>query len=223
MPTKKQIFLKRTALFIALLFFVGISFLSYELGKNMLTEDGKRTVETVLERFGLFAPILFIIGQTLNEVIPFIPGEPVEIIGGVLFGWVFGAVYCLAGVFLGSYIAYKLSKRYGKKLIDSFVSKKKTSKLKFLKSEKKVSMAVFILFLLPGVPKDILAYIVPIFTDIPPKKYFPICTFARFPSIVTSTLVGDKFGEGQFLFAIIVFVATALVGLIIILIKERKK
>ena len=70
-----------------------------------------------------------------------------------------------------------------------------------------------ILFFIPGTPKDILTYLCP-FTKIKPLHYFILSTFARIPSIVSSTLVGDTLADGSMWTAAIIFVATGVLGLI---------
>ncbi|GHU55656.1 TVP38/TMEM64 family protein [Clostridia bacterium] len=218
---KKKSLLKISALLITLIFYIGISILFYHIGKNLLTEKGRELVEQRLNSFGVFAPLLYIFAQVLNVVIPFIPGEPIEILGGVLFGYIFSTIYCFIGIFIGSLITYKIALRFGQPLIEKFVSTEKIQKLKILKSEKRVEITVFTLFFLPGIPKDLLTYIVPLFTKLPPKKYFPICVFARFPSIITSTVVGATLNKGQFLLAIIIFLVTALIGYVVIMVRNK--
>ena len=83
---------------------------------------------------------------------------------------------------------------------------------KFLSDKNKVELTVFILFFIPGTPKDALTYIAAI-APINPIKYLFIATLARIPSIVTSTLLGDSIAEGDYLLAGIVFAITAIISI----------
>jgi uncharacterized membrane protein YdjX (TVP38/TMEM64 family) len=49
---------------------------------------------------------------------------------------------------------------------------------------------------------------------ISPLKYLLISTFARIPSIITSTLLGDRLAEGDWLIAALVFALTAIISLL---------
>ena len=79
---------------------------------------------------------------------------------------------------------------------------------------------VFILFFIPGTPKDPLTYIAPI-APIHPIKYLLIATFARFPSIITSTILGDRIAEGDYMMAIVVFLITALISVLGIILGNK--
>ena len=85
-------------------------------------------------------------------------------------------------------------------------------KYKFLKNTKKIELTIFILFFIPGTPKDALTYLAP-FVPIKPKKFFVISTIARIPSVITSTILGDQIIKGNYLIAIIVFVITAIISI----------
>mgnify|MGYP002589264205 CR=1 FL=1 len=105
--------------------------------------------------------LLVVLGiQILQVVIAFIPGEPVEIFSGALYGTVGGLLICLSGCMIASTIIFALSKRYGKPLFYSLFSKEKVQGWKWLQDSRKCSMVTFILFLIPGTPKDMLTYIV---------------------------------------------------------------
>ena len=67
---------------------------------------------------------------------------------------------------------------------------------------------LFILFFIPGTPKDLLTYIVPL-TDISLKDFLVITLFARIPSVVSSTYGGDAFADKNFIMLAIVYSAIA--------------
>ena len=78
-------------------------------------------------------------------------------------------------------------------------------------------MLTFILFLVPGTPKDaLLTHIIPL-TKINPVKYFALSTIARIPSIVTSTFLGSSIGKGNILLSVIIFILTGALGIVGIL------
>lgn len=80
----------------------------------------------------------------------------------------------------------------------------KTEKFKFLHNAKKLNLIIFILFFIPGTPKDVLTYIIPL-TSVKPLHYFVITTVARIPSIITSTFAGSAIDKGQWLEMILIF------------------
>ena len=70
---------------------------------------------------------------------------------------------------------------------------------------------LFLIFFLPGTPKDVLCYFVGL-TPMPLRTWALISAVARLPSIVTSTVGGNALGMGNYTFAVIVFAATLAVS-----------
>ena len=129
-----------------------------------------------------------------------------------VFGAAGGFFLCLFGILLGTVCVFYLVKFIGKPLVNVFVSEDKFKKFKILNDETKLEALVFILFLIPGTPKDVLTYMVPL-TKIPPLRFFIIATFARMPSVIGSTVVGGNLGKGDWFWAAAIFIGAAAIGL----------
>ena len=194
--------------------------LSVPILKLLMTSEGLGIIQEKVKSYGAFGSLIFIGLQVIQIVVAVIPGEPIEIIGGVLFGAFGGLFLCLIGSLIGTILVYYLVKWLGRHFVTSMVDNKKIHKLKILNDEKKLETLIFILFLIPGTPKDILTYFVPL-TKIRPKKYFAYSTVARIPSIITSTFVGANIGKGHFLVSAIIFLITAAIGFVGILYNDR--
>ena len=136
-------------------------------------------------------------------VLAVIPGGPVQIASGYTFGIIEGSVLCVIGIQLGSAVAFLLARHLGVKVIELFFSKEKIESLSFLKDSKKLDLIVFICFLIPGAPKDLLTYVCGI-TKIGWSKFMILTTVARIPSIVVSVISGNALIEENYLSAIII-------------------
>lgn len=158
--------------------------------------------------------------QMLQVVVALIPGEVVEIGAGCAFGWLGGALICLAGVAIASATVFLLTKRIGVRMVELFMDPAKIDSLKFLNSEKKLKRTVFLLFFIPGTPKDLITYFVGL-TRITLSEFMVISLIARIPSVLSSTLVGHYVIEENYLTSILIFVATAIVSLIGIFIYNK--
>ncbi len=199
---------------------------------------GKPMIEFVSqpERFrawvdshGLWGRIAFVGMMALQIIVAFIPGEPLEIGAGYAFGVAEGTLLCLLGALLGGTVVFLLVKKWGRPFVTLFLSEEKLDSLKFLQDEKRLNLIAYLLFLIPGTPKDVMTYLV----GLTPMKlpFWIFLTFtARFPSVITSTVGGDALGTQNYSFAIVVFLGTALLsglGLLgyraILRRKERKK
>ncbi len=147
----------------------------------------------------------------VQVVIAFIPGELVEIAVGYAFGPWLGAAICMVGATLGSVVAILLARRFGRRLVESLYPREKLDALPILNVPKKRNFMTFLLFLIPGTPKDLLTYVIGM-TSMSIPLYVALTAVARFPSVIISTLGGDALGENQFRSAIIIFVIAAVIS-----------
>lgn len=181
--------------------------------ESLATEEGREQFKEWVDGLGFGGWLVTLGIQLLQIFIALIPGEPVELMLGFVWGPWLGTLTCLLGIFIGTATIYCLVRWLGMKFVRKVVGTDDLTKYKFLSDKNKVEITVFILFFIPGTPKDALTYIAPI-APIHPVKYLLIATFARIPSIITSTILGDSVAEGNYLLAIIVFVITALISIL---------
>ena len=188
--------------------------------KGLTTEAGRLAIKEKADAFGPLGWVLFLGLQLLQVIVAFIPGEPIEILSGVLFGAFGGMFLCLIGIMLGTIAVYYLVKAVGKPLVFAFVPEEKFEHFKIFQDEKKLEVLIFILFLIPGTPKDTLTYIVPL-TKVKPLKFFLLSTLARIPSVIGSTIIGRSIGNGNWFLAVWVFVIAAAIGLVGIFFNDK--
>lgn len=169
---------------------------------------------------GLLGQLAFLGMTVLQIVIAIIPGEPLELGAGYAFGFWRGTLLCEIGILLGGLLVFLFVRRFGVKAVEVFFPREKIESLRFLHNEKRLALWVFILFFIPGTPKDIMTYIVPL-TPMKLSTFLLLSTVARLPSVVTSTIGGNALGTGKLTFALIVFGATALISALGILIYRR--
>ncbi len=160
---------------------------------------------------GTWGRVLFVGMIVLEVVVAFIPAEPLEIAAGYAFGAVWGTVLVWIGLILGSLIVFLFVRRFGVRAVEPFFPREKIDSVRFLNSEKKLNAAAFVLFLIPGTPKDLLTYCAGL-TKIRLLPWLLLTSVARLPSVVTSTVGGDAIGEKEYLTAFVVFAATAAVS-----------
>lgn len=163
--------------------------------------------------YGAYGVFVAVGLQIMQVFIALIPGEVVEIGLGYAFGWFYGTLLCLLGVAIGSSLIFLLTKKFGLKLVELFVSAEKINELKIINTEKKMKRLTFILFFIPGTPKDLLTYFVGL-TRMTLGEFLTITMFARIPSVVSSTVGGNFIGEGKYIEAVVLFIVTAIVSLV---------
>ena len=213
MTKQKKILKISFVIFMVLLCAVLTIFVLVPFIRLLATEQGRDMIQKRVEGFGIFAPVLFVLMEITHIVLAFIPGGPVEIIGGVLFGAFWGLVLCEIGIFAATVIIYNLVKKFGKPLVDAFVPEDKYKKFKFLHDEKKLELIVFIILMIPGTPKDVISYMTSL-TDINRYRFYFIATLARIPSVTSSAFMGATLGNGKPVITVIIFLITGAVGII---------
>ncbi len=214
-------------LFATLIFLVLFLILSIVLCINLtpiiqsLTENGVReSFQKYIGNMG-FGGVLIMLGiQILQVVIAFIPGEPVEILMGILFGTFGGLAVSMVGCAIASALVFFAMRKFGKPLFEVFFDTEKMERFRFLQNSQKLELLIFLLFFIPGTPKDVLTYFAPL-TPIKMRDFLLISTFARIPSIITSTYAGSTILEGNLLKTVIAFSVTAILGIAGILIGNR--
>lgn len=113
-----------------------------------------------LRDLGIFGPILFMIIQVIQVVLPIIPGGAVSVSGNFVFGPYMGFVYNYIGIFIGSMIAFHLARRYGEFFVKCFISDETYDKyIGWTYEGNKFAWLLGILFFLPAAPDDVLCMI----------------------------------------------------------------
>ncbi len=170
-----------------------------------------------VEARGLWGKVLYVGMCFLQVVVALIPGEPLEISGGYAFGGFWGSVLCLLGLFLGGVAVFALVRRFGQSIVEVFFPAEKLEKLHFLKNSPKRSFLFWLIFTVPGTPKDLLCYFAGL-TDIRWSTWLLLCSVGRIPSVLTSTLGGSALGQKSYVVAAAVFGGTLVLSLLGILI-----
>lgn len=168
--------------------------------------------------------MLILFGLELAQVVlAILPGEPVELLAGICFGPIWGTIFLMVSVFIVTAMIYFFVKKYGRDFIYEFFPKEKVNKVensKLFKDPQKIEVVMALLFLIPGTPKDLLVYIgglLPIKTS----RILALSTLLRFPSIISSTIAGDKLLEGQWKVSILAYVITFAITAIVIFVVNK--
>jgi len=179
----------------------------------LMFKDDPQRFKEFIDGYGWSGRLMALGIQILQVFISLIPGELVEIGIGYTFGAIEGTLLCMAGVALASTLIFLLVKKWGVRLVELFVNREKIDQLRFINSEKKLKRTVFLLFFIPGTPKDLLTYFVGL-TRIRLHEFLVLSLIARIPSVVSSTIGGNMIQSQEYGKAILLFVITGVVSLI---------
>jgi uncharacterized membrane protein YdjX (TVP38/TMEM64 family) len=161
-----------------------------------LYED-KRFLKQTLKDWGILAPIFFIVLQALQVVVSPIPGEATGFLGGFLFGVWGGFIYSTIGLTLGSVVAFAVGRWLGARFVQRVVSKETWDKLGFI-VEAEGAILCFLIFLIPGLPKDIVCYLFGI-SPMPLWVFAVVSGLGRMPGTWILSAQGAHTATGQYI------------------------
>ena len=141
--------------------------------------------------------LIFILIQIVQVVAAPIPGEITGFIGGFLYGPFWGTIYSTIGLTIGSWLAFMLARFFGEPLLEKVVKKELFQKFDDF-MEHTGLLVSFLLFLIPGIPKDSLCYIMGV-SRIPAITFIIISTIGRFFGTMMLSITGDIAQHEQYL------------------------
>lgn len=163
----------------------------------------RQQLKRLLFSFGPYSPLAYILLQVVQVVIAPIPGGAIEFIGGYFFGAKAGFFYSMIGLILGSCLAFGLARVFEKIAVERFIPVQTMKKFDYLVGHEGVILS-FLLFLIPGFPKDALCYILGL-TPMHLGIFLIISTLGRIPGTLMACLQGGKAFDHQYMALIILF------------------
>lgn len=179
----------------------------------------ERVIESIQSQ-GAFGVLMLLGLQFLQVVVAFIPGEVVQVAAGMLYGPWLGALLILVGCVISSAIIYQLVHRLGASFVHDMVSKEHLEKFYTFERSGKLNIVVFILFLIPAMPKDVFTYLVPL-TNMRMRTFLILATIGRIPGVLVSTYAAAGLAQGEITTSLIIFGVAAVIALLCLIFRDR--
>lgn len=173
----------------------------------------------MMERYRLESIFIYIGVQVLQIIISVIPGQAFQFAAGYLYGALLGLAFSLIGAVIGTFLAFYLAKLLGKDAVHLFFGEERMAGFIEKLNSKKAYMLVFLLYLIPGLPKDIVAYAAGI-SEMDFKRFLIFSLIGRIPGMAGSLAVGALYFREHYVGMAIV--AILAVSAFIICILKRK-
>ncbi len=165
----------------------------------------------MLSRWGLLAPIVFIVIQALQVVMSPIPGEVTGLLGGFAFGLWPGFFYSIAGLTAGSILAFWIGRWLGARFVRRWMSQRLWNQVGFI-VEAEGAILCFIIYLIPGFPKDVVCFLF----GISPISFWIFAvasTLGRVPGTWALAAQGAKAATGHYVEVILIAALAAAVAM----------
>jgi uncharacterized membrane protein YdjX (TVP38/TMEM64 family) len=180
----------------------------------------REAIRVWIEGRGLWGPVAYIGLQVLQVVVFVIPGEIVQVAGGYVFGFALGSLYTLIGITLGSLVNFYAGRLLGRPFVESIFSADKIQGVERATGSGKGAAGFFLLFLIPGIPKDVLCYVAGV-SKLGFPTFLAVSMLGRLPGILGSTYMGSAAYSGAYRSAIIVLAIAAVLFIVGLIFKER--
>lgn len=177
------------------------------------------TIEHI-RSYGGYSWIILIGLQILQTVLAIIPSGPIVIITGMLYHPVLAVIICLVGQTLGALLVIGLVKLFGYSFLALFVDPEQPKKFKLLQDGKRCGVLMFSYLLIPFLPKDPIAFIVP-FTKVKIRYFVLIHLVARLPMTIVSVIFGNSLISGNYTAGIIIASVSAILALLCFIFNKK--
>ncbi|MFQ3475155.1 TVP38/TMEM64 family protein [Halonotius sp. F2-221B] len=155
-----------------------------------------QALRTWIAGFGVFAPLVFIVLQATQVVVAPIPGQVVALVAGYLFGPVYGTIYSLTGVLIGSAVAFSLAKRYGRSFVERVIADEVIDRFDAFVERVGVP-GLFAFVIIPGLPDDAICFLSGL-TTWRLRTFIAVIAVGRLPAYVITVYAGGEFAGGRF-------------------------
>ena len=218
--------LKMILAILGILVCIVLSIYLFKIMKTLYSSEGQEMFKERVANNGIKGALVIFLLQLSQMFLFIVPGEPIEILAGMCYGAIGGTIFILVSALIITIAIFYLSRKFGRKFVCIFCDEEKVKKIensKTFRNPKKIEIIMFILFLIPGTPKDLLVYIAGLL-PIKPMRFIFISTFARIPSIISSTIAGTNIAKGDWKTGIILYlVVVAITALIIYIFQKYDK
>jgi uncharacterized membrane protein YdjX (TVP38/TMEM64 family) len=154
------------------------------------------SIRDTIGDYGPFAPLVFVFLQVLQVVAAPLPGEATGVVGGYFFGWSIGFLLSTIGLTVGSCLAFWIGHYLRNMVIARLQGTKAYHRLNHLVCKGDFVLP-FLLFLIPGFPKDILCYMVGL-SSMSFRVFLFISTIGRIPGTLMLSFQGAQVYNGQY-------------------------
>lgn len=214
----KQIFtLKNISIVLAVI--IALAFVIVMWGPQIWAffEDTERIKEFITSA-GPLGPIAFVFLQIFQVVFAPIPGNVVGAVGGAAFDW-WGLPLAILGSAIGMAIVVAISRKFGRPLLEKMFKEKDIKKLDWILDHPAAEMVLFIIFLLPFMPDDLIGYLAGL-TKIRFRNIIIISILGRLPVQVVTNFFGANLLDGNIWVLVVIL---AVLGLLALLIYWKRK
>ena len=200
-----------------LIVLIGVPLYIFYNQRDLLqTFDSLESVNAFLAEYRSASAFVYVGIQVLQIAIFIIPGQAIQLAGGYVFGFWIGFALTFGGIFLGTVFTFYLARLLGKDAVHLIIGEEKTKKTIDRLNSKKALFIIFLIYLVPGIPKDAVTYVAGV-SDIDVRPFVILSMLGRLPAMAGGVMIGSMLHTGSYLgvvFLSLFFVAAFIAGIV---------
>ncbi len=204
---------------LGLLAFILLSPLKGWTTHTMTLLGDKEAARTYILSYQPYSALYFIGLQIFQVIIAVIPGELAGFVGGFIFGSGLGFFYSTIGLILGTCIAVVIGRIFERVFLEKIIPQRLLDRFSS-RIERWGLLSVFIFFLMPGVPKDYMSYLIGL-TRLPLVPFIIVSSLARMPGTLVLSLQGAKVFEGDWIFLTVLTLSALTILIPLLIFNDR--
>ena len=204
-----------------LLIIIGLPLYIYFFEPQLIDSmSSMENVNALFEHYHAESIIVYIGAQILQIIICVIPGQWLQFAAGYMYGFWLGFLYSIIGAAIGSVVTYYLAKLLGRDAMHLIFGEARINEFIHKLNSKKAIVIVFLIFLIPGVPKDLCNYAAGI-SEMKLKPFLTVSLVGRSPGMMGSLLIGRQIEAGNYTGAIVVAAVAVVLCVVGIIMRKR--
>ena len=218
---KRRVILSVVKISMLVLIVVGIPlYLWFFHGDWIKSFENIDDVVAFLEKYETQSIFVYIGLQIVQIVISIIPGQVFQMAAGYIYGFWPALLFAMTGALLGTTLSFMLAKALGRDFLHIFFGEEKMSYYIERLNSKKMYAIVFFLYLIPGIPKDMVSYAAGV-SEIKFKPFIIISALGRLPGMIGCLLMGDMMMEENYTGAVIIGVFAVITFALCIILRKK--
>lgn len=166
--------------------------------------------DAFLERYEEKSIPIYLLCQIVQVVVTVIPGQVIQIAGGYIYGFPLALLLSVSGVAAGSTIGFFIARKLGQRPMAVIFGEEKFMRYKAALDTKRAHKIIFLIYLIPGLPKDMAAYAAGVSAMRYPA-FMMLSIMGRLPSMAASLLMGTMLDTESYTGAVILGAAVCLI------------
>ena len=204
-----------------LLIIIGLPLYIYFFEPQLIDSmSSMENVNALFEHYHAESILVYIGAQILQIIICVIPGQWLQFVAGYMYGFWLGFLYSIIGAAIGSVVTYYLAKLLGRDAMHLIFGEARINEFIHKLNSKKAIVIVFLIFLIPGVPKDLCNYAAGI-SEMKLKPFLIVSLVGRSPGMMGSLLIGRQIEAGNYTGAIVVAAVAVVLCVVGIIMRKR--